>query len=1120
MNYKIGLDLGISSVGWAALLLDENDEPVRILDMNTHIFKAAEEPKTGESLAKVRREARSARRRLRRKKHRISRIKHLIAKNEILSLEEIENIYQQQKQPDVYKLRVEALDRKLTKEEFVRVLIHIAQRRGFISNRKVANAGGKAEKGKLKTAASDNMKLMETKGYRTVGEMMLLDERFSDYKRNKNNDYSHTNLRELMVEEIKKIFTAQRDNGNTFADKKFEQKYLEIFNSQRDFSEGPGKFSPYGGNQIEKSIGYCTFEKSEKRAPKASFHFEYFNLLQKVNNITICQNGNKRTLTEEERKIIIAESFKREKINYLIIRQKIKLPECAIFGNITYSTRNHKLPVEEIRDENERKINFFYLKAYHTIRKTVDKVTFKGRYLEYPDDFKDNIGYALTVFKKEDKIREFIIEYSKMYKFNISEDEINALLEIEGFNKFSNLSLKTIKRLIPFLEKGEKYSQAVKMAGYNEFHVYKSGKKSKFLTFSPEIFDEILNPVVKRSLSRALKVLNAIIRRYGSPSSISIELAREMSKSFEQRNKIKKRQLKNYENNLKTKEILKKDYGILNPTNYDILKLKLWEEQNKKCLYSQKIINKDELFGYNIDIDHIIPYSISFDDSFNNKALVFSKENRQKGNKLPLEYLKGKKRENYIENINLNIKNFKKKEKLLKTRITEEEINSFKNRNLSDTQYISRFFSNYIRENLIFADNNGRKKTVYCINGTMTSILRNKWNITKNRYDGDIHHAIDALVIACISDKTINKIVNWYKYDQQKNNFILTEIDGKEIYINTYTGETTESPLNEKILKASFPLPWKNFKEEAMARMSLEPRKAIAALSLATYDKNEEILPIIISRMPNRKIKGAAHKETIYSAKEIDNGIIIKRTPITKLSLDKKTGEIKDYYRPKDDPNVYLQLKNRLIEFDGDAEKAFEKPIYKKRKDGSNGSIIKTVKTFEKTTLFVPVNKGNGAALNDTMLRIDIFFIENKYHFVPIYVADTLKERLPNQAVSTSKNGWIEVFDENFLFSLCKDDLIYIEYPKGWKFTNLYLEKSTLPPVVEKTEDFVYYSGADISSNRISIDSVDGVYSGRIALGSCKMIEKYQIDLLGNYSKVKKERRQSFSFKHKQKIKL
>ena len=177
MSYRIGLDIGIASVGWCVLEHDEDDNPVRIMDWGVRCFEKAEQPKTGESLAAPRRGARSARRRLRRRKHRLERIKYLLEQNGIISTEKYMERYHCPNLPNVYQLRAEGLDRVLTCDELAQVLLHIAKHRGFKSSRKSEMKEDK-ETGAVLTAIKENEALFADKHYRTIGEMMYLDEAF------------------------------------------------------------------------------------------------------------------------------------------------------------------------------------------------------------------------------------------------------------------------------------------------------------------------------------------------------------------------------------------------------------------------------------------------------------------------------------------------------------------------------------------------------------------------------------------------------------------------------------------------------------------------------------------------------------------------------------------------------------------------------------------------------------------------------------------------------------------------------------------------------------------------------------------------------------------------------
>lgn len=177
-----------------------------------------------------------------------------------------------------------------------------------------------------------------------------------------------------------------------------------------------------------------------------------------------------------------------------------------------------------------------------------------------------------------------------------------------------------------------------------------------------EDINDIPNPVVKRAISQTLKVVRAVVREYGNPVEVHIELARELGRNFKDRKLIENNMAKNQKKNDEIRKRIVSEFGIMQPTGQDIVKLKLCEQQDNVCVYSQKSFDRQRLFEeHYVEVDHIIPYSRSFDDTYANKVLVFNKENRDKGNKLPLEYLANQpeRKEKFIAWVKSHIKDRK-----------------------------------------------------------------------------------------------------------------------------------------------------------------------------------------------------------------------------------------------------------------------------------------------------------------------------------------------------------------------------------------------------------------------------------------------------------------------------
>ena len=1066
--YRLGLDIGTTSVGAAILNIDHYGEPNRIIDMHVRTFEAAENTKDGSSLAAPRREARGARRRNRRHKHRLDRIKALIQSEGIYTKEKLDSLYHAKGNilMDIYQIRYESLERKLNNEELTRLLIHFAQRRGFKSNRKNEKKG--SDEGKLLAATADNEKYLKEKGYRTVGEMLWKDERFAENKRNKGGDYSNTFLRSQLREEIGIIFEKQKAFGSLYVTDAFSEKYLKILFSQRAFEEGPGEESPYAGNQIEKMVGKCTFEKEEKRASKATYTFELFNLWQKINSIGILQDGMKRRLTDDERNKLFALCHKAEKVDYKRIRKELELGQDALFSNLTYGRKE----VEEVEAAK-----FQYLPVYHEMRRAFDKIS-KNHVLQISNTQRDLIGTAITYYKTDDKIQQALLEG------NFSKEEINAILGMKNFSKFGNLSVKAMQKVIPYLEKGLTYDKACEQAGY-DFRAHNVAEKKKYLPKLPQNTYDITSPVVKRAINQTIKVVNEIIKRHGSPAAVNIELAREMSKSFKDRKRIEKEQKDNAAQNQKIYDEIKDTFHVAQPSGQDIVKYKLWQEQDCKCVYTGQPIKAENLFvpGY-YEVDHIIPYSISFDDSYTNKVLVLTKANRDKGNRIPMQYVADK--EEYEIRVNTLIKNRAKREKLLKPILTEEDMGEMKQRSLQDTQFITRFMMNYIKDYLLFDEAYDRKQRVTAVNGRVTAYMRKRWGINKVREDGDLHHSVDAVVVACITPGIVQMVTEYAKREENR-------------YLNK----------DDVAMRERFPMPWPEFSTELDIRTCKEPKEMLQKVSLANYQDVDidSIKPIFVSRMTKKKVTGQAHKETIRAYREVDGKMrTVTKTSIQELKLD-KDGEIERYYNPSSDILLYELLRSRLKGAGGNGKEAFpEGFVYKPTPNGGVAPKVKKVKICAVSNLNISVNYG--VAANGDMVRIDLYYVEGEgYYFIPIYISDLMKEELPKKACVPHKeyHDWKNMKDEDFLYSIYPNDLLYIKSSTPKKFAKKRGEKKDS---FEAEEAFVYYREAGISGATITVETHDNNYTIQsLGVKTLSRIEKYHVDVLGNKYKAAVEER-------------
>lgn len=1120
--YRLGLDVGIKSVGWCVLECDENGEPIQINALNSRIFDAAEQPKTGASLAEPRRNARGLRRRIRRKSFRLERIRKLFSENGIELFETQDDLIclkDEYKNLDVVKLRSDALDKKLTEAEFARVLYSLARHRGFKSNKR---EGAKdSDEGKLLGSIRKSEEEMRESGMRTRGEQ-LYKKYLMEGKpvHNKGGDYSMCVSRDILVKEIELLFEKQKEFGNNFATDENKEKYLDIFLSQRNFDEGPGKGSQYTGSHDVKK---CEIYRDEDVAAKGTYTSEWATIYQKINNLSIICGGDRRRLSNEERQIAVELAKKVDKVTYKAFRKAIKLDDDYRFSALNYSEKKKsdkkknegesKSDVVEINDvvdslACEDKGDFITAKNSNKIVKALNDN------LKSDIELIDEIAEICTKYKSENLFRSAIAE-SKIIDGRLDEETIEKLSKID-MKGYGHLSLHVLREILPYLEEGMVYSDAMQKAGHN--HSEHNFEKQKYLG-TKEVYDAIggvTSPVVKRALSQTVKVIDAVIRQYGSPYAINIELARDMSMSKDERDKLKKENDARAAKNEAIRENIAKLNAMPNSTN--VLKYKLYEEQDHKCAYSMETLDINHLFedGY-YEIDHIIPYSRSFDDSFNNKVLVLQRENQNKRNSTPVEYFERIGRD-YDEVLAFwkavyQKRNRKKLEFLQKKEINESE---WKNRALNDTRYASRMLANLIKDYLLFDEKSKEKYgRVETVKGAITSYLRRFWGVQKIREDGDKHHAVDAAIIACVTPKTKNKIE---RYNQIKESRKMR--NGQYVLED---GEICDSDYYDKNSHLVLPYPYKEFINELDARVMDEPVLMQNKLRLLGFNENYlmNAKPFVVSRMTSRKAKGCINEATVFSSKYADNkyptvcdgnNVIVKRTALANLKLD-KNGEINGYFQPEGDVALYNALKQRLVEFDGDAKKAFATPIRKPCNSGQ-GNIVRTVKTYETYTGGgMILEKNKGIVKNDGMIRVDLYSKDGKYFGVPVYVADLYRGELPKRAATANKpqNEW-RVIDDTYTFemSIYQDDLLHIENKKGIELKKKKdVENSAKATSKTITDDFVYFIGFNRSTASIEVEDTTGCYR-RDGIGTQNIgkITKCEIDVLGNVQEIKKRPKQ------------
>jgi CRISPR-associated endonuclease Csn1 len=1119
-----GFDIGIASVGWCVLGED------RIVDLGVRCFDKAETAKEGESLNLARRTARLMRRRLRRRAWRLTKLTRLLKRTGLIA---DASDLRQPPTASPWQLRAHGLDRLLSGDEWARVIYHLCKHRGFhwISRAEEKKAEGdtKGEGGRVKKGLSETQRRMSEKGYRSAAEMVLAE--FPGAQRNKQGDYGKALSRVLLSEELALLFRRQRELGNPHAGTELE--FAILGNGDRKSGLFWEQKPPLAGADLLKMLGKCTFERDEYRAPKASFTAERHVWLTRLNNLRIVVDGTTRPLTSDERRVALplpydyaSGELTYKQLHAALVKRGL-LPESFEFAGLR-ATKDGKDPKAE---------KLVKLPAWHELRKTLEKAGLEtewhgmaGAATGGNPELLDEIARVLSVFKDGDEV------VAELRKLNLpgGQPMIDALSEI-SFDKFHALSLKALRKIVPHMEAGLRYDEACAAAGYHHSQLHEVGAgEHRYLpplysrrdqdgrmVFNDEL-DVPRNPVVLRALNQARKVLNALVRAYGSPTAVHIEMARDLSRPLDERNKVKKAQDEYRERNEKDKAAFAAEYGIAAKSR-EFEKFQLYREQHGQCAYCQQPLAPNgvvhKIFEPGVaEIDHVLPESRSFDNSKNNKVLVHWKCNQNKGNRTAYEYLTsfsggedGERWRSFKAWVEGN-KSYRlaKRTRLLRKDFSGRAAEEFRERNLNDTRYICRFFKNYVERYLKLAPIVGADETVdaktnkrcVVLNGQTTAFLRARWGLLKLRGDSDRHHALDAAVVAACSHGMVKRLGDYARTKE------LAKV--RDGFPDPETGEIVDPAMHQQ-LHAHFPDPWPHFRQELEARLNIddtaELRLRMEAFGTYPPESLDALRPLFVSRAPQRRNSGAAHKDTIYGQPERlkAQGGVTQKVPLAGLTLK----DIDRLIDPHRNERLYAALREWLkgLDYAKDIEKSAKETKrelttdekekierlralpHKPGRDGNpTGPVVRTV-TMEIDKLSgIPVR--GGVAKNDAMLRVDVFRHkrDGKYHLVPVYVYHATSKELPNRAIIQGKEeGEWTLIDEDhsFQFSLYPNDLTRVTLKDGIRFG--------------------YYAGCDRSTGAISLwahdrsqqAAKDGLIRS-IGVKTAITVEKFHVDTLGH----------------------
>lgn len=875
MEYRLGLDMGANSIGWCVAELGQDSKPVKIACMGVRVFPDGRNPKDGSSLASKRRLYRQSRRMRDRYIQRRESLMKILIRHGLMSEDESRRKALQELDP--YFLRARGLDEVLPLEHVGRAIFQLNQRRGFKSNRKTDQGDG--ESGKIRSGVENLKRAMTDVGARTYGEFLYLRHQRREPVRARlkgqgaKATYEFYPDRALLEEEFNMLWEAQA------------AFHSEMTKTAREEIEGV-LFFQRPLKPVEP--GVCTLIPTDKRAPWALPLTQHFRILQELGNLTVFDADlAQRPLDRDERDLLLAKLLGQKTVTFDSMRKILQLDKGCMFNL-----------------EGEKRKN---LKGDETAAVLAHKDRFGKRWRSFSLQEQNQIVEKLLETENEKAMEDWLIE-----KYGVDRDLAQRIAEAPLPQGYSRLGRTAMGRIVEVMQHDAlPYFAAAKAVGlhhsdlrtgevFDELPYYGDPLMRHVLPVEQGSDEEvkygrIANPTVHIGLNQLRKIVNEMIRTWGKPKQIVLEVARELKLSRERRREIEEEQSRNQKANESRRKKLE-TLG-LSATTENLLRLRLWEELNdnpveRRCIYTGENISLERLFSSSVEIEHILPFSRTLDNSTANKTVSLRYANRYKERLSPFEAF-GDSPDGYDWEGILARAAGLPKNKLW--RFSPEAMDRFEGekdflaRHLTDTQYLSRAAREYLT---CVCDN------VWVTPGKLTSMLRGKWGLNKNRND-QRHHAMDAAVITVTDRGLLQKI--------------------------SRAAARSEEEGAHRALK-EMPEPWEGFRADVEC----------------TFAK------IIVSYRPDHSTLSGLHNDTAYGpGKDQDgNPVAVHRIPLESITKAKDA----------------LQIRSRVLQkeiLDMIATAADTAELKKRLRDFSKKTGVRRVRVQEKLET-IPIRDAKG----------------------------------------------------------------------------------------------------------------------------------------------------------------
>lgn len=862
---RFAFDLGTNSIGWAVYRITHFPDPkldppsvVELIACGVRIFNDGRNPKDGKSLAEMRRVPRAARRRRDRYLQRRTDLLACLVDLGLMPVDEKER--RELVALDPYQLRALGLDQPLTPFELGRALFHLNQRRGFKSNRRTDRKSD--DKGKIETASEALRSALEAEKARTFGEFLWRRHGGPDGKATPRTRgpvrirlkgegakalYDYYPLREMLEDEFDKLITAQRFHHPGILTDDAIARIRHVVFWQRPLKP------------VER--GRCTLVPDEPRLPKALPSVEERTIYETLNHLRYGEGVTRdKALTKEQRDLVaqpLLQGKSKRHVTFDAIRAALNLGSSVRFNR----EDGGRGDLHDCRSQSAEKL--------------AAKDRFGPRWHTLPLVERDAIVARLIDEDDEEEVVAWL-----MADYGLDEDAARRVATWSPREGVSRLGRTANAAMLGELKKDVvKYSDAVRLAGERlgvawHHSDFRDGvieiplpyygqvleRQVSFGTGNPEDgpekrYGRLTNPTAHIGLGQLRRIVNKLIETYGQPAQIVVELARALKLTIEQKDKEQRENTRNREANderrRKLEELGQPDTGE------NRLRLRLFEEQQRAndsvalCPYSLKPIGIESLFSADVEIDHILPYSRTLDDTKANRILCYRAANRYKRRQTPHEAFGGAHKAfpdqpdwSDIAAAAAGLPANKR------WRFAPDAMERYQNkerdflaRQINETRHLSRLARFYL------GAATGSTDHVYVTTGQLTAMLRARWGLNgilgdenrKVRTDHR-HHAIDAITIGAIDRSLLQEVAR-------------------------RAGEREEHDSTR--ITADVPEPFPGFLDVA----------------------REKVRAVIVSVKPEHGKGGALHEDTAYGlvtdpAEAAEIGNLVFRKPLADLNAN------------------------------------------------------------------------------------------------------------------------------------------------------------------------------------------------------------------------------------------